>query len=116
MTKLMLPSSLTEIRNCAFCCKKLKKVNIPERVTRIGCSAFSHCESLESITIPASVEEIEDDAFRYCDNMTRVTFQSSTTKIARTAFICCKKLTIHAPAGSSAERYAREYCIPFQAL
>ncbi|HJB57316.1 MAG TPA: leucine-rich repeat domain-containing protein [Candidatus Flavonifractor intestinipullorum] len=116
LTKLMLPSSLTEIRNCAFCCKKLKKVNIPERVTRIGCSAFSHCESLESITIPASVEEIEDDAFRYCDNMTRVTFQSSTTKIARTAFICCKKLTIHAPAGSYAEQYAKENNIPFQAL
>ena len=116
LTELMLPNSLTEIRNCAFCCKKLQKVNIPERVTRIGCSAFSHCESLKSITIPASVEEIGDDAFRYCDNMTRATFQSSTTKIAQTTFICCKKLTIYAPAGSSAELHARNYCIPFQAL
>jgi len=32
------------------------------------------------------------------------------------AFSGCKKLTIHAPAGSAAEQYAKKYKIPFKAI
>lgn len=37
----------------------------------------------------------------------------SVTSIGEGAFSACKELTIHAPAGSYAEQYAKENNIPF---
>ena len=59
-------------------------VVIPDGVTEIGNYAFNICTSLTSITIPDSVTSIGDRGFRGCENF-----------------------TIHAPAGSYSERYAR---------
>ncbi len=44
-----------------------------------------------------------------------VTIPAGVTEIGSSAFDGCKKLTIHAPAGSAAERYAEEKDIPFEA-
>jgi hypothetical protein len=72
-------------------------VVIPERigrkyVTKIGNCAFEDCTNLESITIPDSV-----------------------TSIGKYAFAFCYCFTIHAPAGSYADAYAKENNIPFVA-
>lgn len=45
-----------------------------------------------------------------------VTIPEGVTEIGRHAFYGCKKLTIHAPAGSAAEQYAKKYKIPFKAI
>lgn len=44
-----------------------------------------------------------------------VTIPESVTEIEDFAFDGCKKLTIHAPAGSAAEQYAKENGIRFEA-
>ena len=44
-----------------------------------------------------------------------VTIPESVTEIEDFAFYGCKKLTIHAPAGSAAEQYAKENGIRFEA-
>ena len=44
-----------------------------------------------------------------------ISIPSSATSIEKFAFDCCDKLTIHAPAGSYAETYARENKLPFAA-
>ena len=44
-----------------------------------------------------------------------VTIPEGVKEIGWSAFKDCKKLTIHAPAGSAAERYAEEKDIPFEA-
>ena len=44
-----------------------------------------------------------------------VTIPEGVTEIGSSAFDGCKKLTIHALAGSAAERYAEEKDIPFEA-
>ena len=45
-----------------------------------------------------------------------VTIPAGVTEIGSSAFDGCKKLTIHAPAGSAAEQYAKKYKIPFKAI
>ena len=63
--KIYLPNDVTRIDNYAFYqSEKLSKVQIGENVTYIGSYAFSGCTSLERITIPASVKELGRNAFK----------------------------------------------------
>ena len=71
---------------------KNKCVVVQEGVRKIGDFVLFGCVYLTDIVIPASVTEIGTGAFRDCH-----------------------KLTIHAPAGSYAEQYAKEHNIPFMA-
>ena len=71
---------------------KNKAVVIMDGIKRIGGSAFAGCVYMTDVCLPASVSEIGMDAF-----------------------VDCHKLTIHAPAGSYAETYAKENNIPFVA-
>ena len=54
-------------------------------------------------------------AFNGCKMLTDIHIPSGSVKIEKTAFENCEKLTIHAPAGSYAETYAKENNIPFVA-
>ena len=63
-------------------------VTIPNSVTSIGYSAFSHYYSLTSITIPNSVTSIGDYAFFWCTGLTSVTIPNSVTSIGENAFYC----------------------------
>ena len=71
---------------------KNKCVVIQDGIRKIGARAFKGCVFLTDAVVPASVTEIGQDAFEDCHN-----------------------LTIHAPAGSVAEQYAKENGIPFVA-
>ena len=117
LTSVTIPESVKVIRWEAFKgCTSLTSVTIPEGVTEIGYSVFWGCKKLTSVTIPEGVTEIGDSAFRGCANLTSVTIPEGVTEIGRHAFYGCKKLTIHAPAGSAAEQYAKKYKIPFEAI
>ena len=89
-------------------------VTIPKDVTEIGGSAFYNCY-LTNVIIPESVIRIGDYAFRYCGTLSSVTIPESVTRIGFFSFENCPNLTIHAPAGSYAEQYAKENKIPFVA-
>lgn len=59
--------SITIIGTGAFYeCTKLKKVNLPEGITKIEEYAFSKCILLEDINFPQSLEHIEGLAFDEC--------------------------------------------------
>ena len=45
---------------------------IPEGVTRIGNSAFSHCDALTGVSIPKSLTSIGEYAFNECEALTAV--------------------------------------------
>ena len=60
---LVLPASLTEIEDEAFCGDtSLEEVVLPEGLRRIGARAFAG-SSLSRINLPDSLEEIGEDAF-----------------------------------------------------
>ena len=108
------------------------EIIIPEcigkaKITSIGSEAFSPFSKLKmpdeikearkkicSVTIPNGVMRIDFFAFSYCVNLKKVIVPASVTTI-NMAFSGCSKLTIHAPAGSYAEQYAKEKNIPFEA-
>ena len=88
-------------------------VVIPEGVTSIGGGAFWCCSSLTGVTIPEGVTSIGNLACFGCSSLTSVTIPDSVTSIGKDAFYGCYALTIHAPAGSYAEQYAKKNNIPF---
>ena len=88
---------------------------IPEGTTVVEAKAFADCEELKNVVIPDSVTRIGYAAFAYCGGLTNIIIPDSVTEIGQEAFADCHKLTIHAPAGSYAEQYAKENNIPFVA-
>ena len=88
---------------------------IPDGVRRVCFEAFRGCPGLSEVVIPDSVTVIEGYAFSVCQALACVRIPESVTEIGRKAFAGCNSLTIHAPAGSYAEQYAKENKIPFVA-
>ena len=66
---------------------------IPDGVTSIGKSAFSHCNNLTSVVIPDGVTTIGFQAFWYCGDLTSVNIPSSVTNIVEWAFYATPNLT-----------------------
>ncbi len=67
-------------------------VVVPDGVTSIGGSVFSHCEDLTSVQIPESVTSIGNYAFYNCGNLTSVTIPNGVTSIGTGAFYGCERL------------------------
>ena len=70
---------------------------------------------LKAVVVMEGLQEIGARAFAGCAYLTDVCLPVSLSKIDTTVFLDCHKLTIHAPAGSYAEQYAKENHIPFVA-
>lgn len=114
LTSVIIPSSVTEIREYAFDgCISLKNVNIPSSVTEIGCGAFSGCHSLTSVNIPSSVTSIGKYAFFYCSGLKSIYVYAETVpSIGAGAFngFDSENCTLYVPKGTyDACRYSWGY-------
>ena len=91
-----------------LCCPAGKQGNVelPDGLLEIGKFAFSNCRSLTKIKIPATVTKIDSDAFAF----------AGKDEWTGSDYITIYPFTIHAPAGSYAETYAKENNIPFVAV
>ena len=105
---VILPKTVQTIGSLAFTRRsKLKKVQLPEGLDRIGRDAFSDCDALEEIVIPESVKTVDAYAFGGCDALKKVTFLGTPERLARTAFSDCDNLlSIIVPEGK--EKYFRK--------
>ena len=90
-----------------LCCPAGKQGNVelPDGLLEIGKFAFSNCRSLTKIKIPATVTKIDSDAFAF----------AGKDEWTGSDYITIYPFTIHAPAGSYAETYAKENNISFVA-
>lgn len=117
MTSVIIPDSVTEIGGGAFQYSNLHKVTIPGSVAKIESGTFTNCGALTSVTILDGVTEIGKWVFEDCHSLTDVTLPGSVTKFGERAFNRCHfHLVFHAPAGSAAEKYAKEHHITFETI
>ena len=80
LKKVTIPDSVTKIGELAFgFCKYLNTVKIGNGVTEIGYRAFFDCERLMSIEIPANVTKIGGRAFDRCESLSSITVKSGNT-------------------------------------
>lgn len=93
LTSIVLADSVKEIGSCAFGndAKKLKKINLPPYLEKIGAFAFEY-SGLTEITIPSSVKKIGTNAFCSCDDLRKVIIRPGLKKIGSMAFLYCFKL------------------------
>ena len=136
LKKITLPNSITSFRDGAFFnCSSLAEITIPEGVTQIGKEAFYNCSSLKKLVIPGSVKKIEEEAFSGCGALETIIFSEGVETIGKSEFFLCSSLkdiyfpaslqkidrnndfyrrTIHAPAKSYAQKYAKSHKIAFE--
>lgn len=112
--EIIIPDNVTVIGKNAFCnCRKLKKITLSQNIKTIEKSAFSCCEELVELSLPESVIGIQANAFSWCSKLKKIKIGENVTLIGENAFWNCSGITIHTPAGSYAETYAKENNIPF---
>jgi hypothetical protein len=76
------------------------EITIPESVTEICESAFSHCALITKVNIPKSVSEILEEAFYECDGLTEINFPNSFIELGSSVFSYCDSLTsVNIPDG-----------------
>ena len=99
--KISIPESVTKIGGNAFeGCRLLESINIPDSITIIGESSFKGCRSLKSVNIPFGVTEIRQGAFEGCLSLTSLDIPDSVTKIEDNSFIgCCSLKSVNIPFG-----------------
>ena len=86
--KIILPNTITEIcngskaegedrvNNGAFAyCQKLKEINLPRSLEKIGTVAFGNCEALKEITIPENVTSMGEAIFIGCTSLEKIYVQ-----------------------------------------
>lgn len=88
-----------------------QNIILPDSITTIAASAFSHCGSINSITIPGSVTSIGRYAFQNCEHFYSITINDGVTTIGEGAFWGGHFSTVTIPNSVTAlGRYAFQNC------
>ena len=72
---------------CFYKNKKVKKVTIPNSITRIGKNSFSGCTSLTTVTMGTGVKKIDAQAFNGCKKLKTINIKSKKlTTVGKNVF------------------------------
>ena len=117
LQSLIIPKKIKTINDATFWgCQELSSVTIPCGVKKIGNFSFFGCSSLEQLILPEGVMSIGKASFQYCGLLKELRLPKSLASIGEDGpFYGCPNLTIHAPASSYAEQYAKDHGILFVA-
>ena len=86
LESILLPSTLTELRDNAFTNTALKEISIPESVTEMGAGTFSGCRCLKKVNVPSGVTAIKRYLFSECTALEELTLPESIKSIGYSAF------------------------------
>ncbi|MBP5621724.1 MAG: leucine-rich repeat domain-containing protein [Thermoguttaceae bacterium] len=119
LTSIDLPKGLRKIGEWAFNrCSSLEKIDIPESALDIGVAAFSCCSSLKKFVFPKNMRIIENQMFGNCDSLREVVIPGGVEKSFPAVFEPLEPftVTVRAPKGSFAERYAGTWRVKFEPI
>ncbi len=118
--KLVLPDTLISIGKAAFAgCYNLSGVDFPDSLSTISEDAFIGCKGLTELTFPNSVVRIDTCAFFDCTSLETVRLGEHIQRIENYAlgfargYETYQGITIYAPEGSAAQKYASDNEIDF---
>ena len=98
LSEITLHEGTEQLEPYAFMgCAKLKQVQLPESLKRIGEKAFAYCNTLPEITLGNNVAEIREGAFLKCASLQTISLSKSLQILEKEAFRDCtslKELTI----------------------
>lgn len=91
--EIIIPEGVTSIGVTAFShFTKLRKVVLPSTLERIETSAFYDCKNLEEIEIPEKVKYLGNNAFKGCSSLKKITIPNKVKYIPISAFADCISL------------------------
>lgn len=92
-TDYTVPETVSTIDDSAFShAAELKSIHISDNVFRISGSAFESCRALENVDIPNSVIMIGNRAFSECISLRSISLPSSLTSVCKNTFSYCYNL------------------------
>ena len=91
--KVILDDNITRIGEMSFLGCDFETIDLPQKLTSIGGSAFWQCGSLTDITIPDTVMTIENGAFVGCSSLVSVELPETLNKIPNNLFLGCASLS-----------------------
>ena len=91
--RVTIPNSITKICDGAFTdCENLESISIPNSVTIIKQGAFGGCPKLNNVVLPTGLTEIEAGLFGGCKSLSSITIPNSVKIIGKAAFCKCTSL------------------------
>lgn len=101
LKRVKLPETVTKITPYMFSwCSELSEITIGSQITSVGAYAFANCVSLTSVTLPNTVTAIEEYAFSNCEGLASVNIGTGIKNIGKLAFSSCLALeSITLPEG-----------------
>ena len=90
--EINLPKNLTKIGSSAFCGTSLTAIIIPDAVTEIGSSAFYQLGTLETVKLSANLSKMGKKAFGECIAIKSIDIPGSLVEIPEDAFKKCTGL------------------------
>ena len=117
LQQVVMPYTLLEIGDHAFeGCENLHRINLTERLERIGSAAFrdtglrkvvfpkslyyvgedafANCKEIDDVVIPDNIDKVSDGMFENCINLKKIEFSNALTEIGDRAFKGCSALDI----------------------
>ena len=93
ITTITFGNNLTIIGdNTFYGCNQLKEVTLPDRITRLGGSAFMYCDALQKVHLGSGITTIPEYAFNSCTNLQALVVPDQVTEIAYASMAYCEHL------------------------
>lgn len=92
LQKVVIPSTVTELKEKAFSKSGLKEIEIPNSVKSIKSRVFSECANLADVVLPENLANLDEYVFENCTALTQITLPKELLTINTDCFSGCDKL------------------------
>lgn len=91
-SEVTIPEGIQKIGERAFYKGKIKKVIMPDTVTKMNPGVFEECSELSQVTLSKNITKIPDNTFADCRKIKEIVIPDGVTTIGKDAFYGCKSI------------------------